>query len=82
MTLHTEPKKAADTLDTHFETGLFVGPPLTIEMYAKIQGVSTRTITEQIHKGYLPTIKIGKRRLINTYKLASDCLKPEISSND
>lgn len=55
-----------DDVSTFNDKGLFVSPPMTIKKYAECQGVTVRSVTEQVNKGYLPTVKIGKRRLINT----------------
>jgi len=55
--------------------GLYVPPPMTIEQYARLQGVSQDTLNNQIKRGYVPTIKVGKRRLINTFAIANECLR-------
>jgi len=54
---------------------IFVGPPMDQEAYARAVGVSFSTIQNQVARGYLPTIKVGKRRYINTYALAATCLQ-------
>lgn len=55
--------------------GLYVPPPMTIEQYARLQGLSEDTLNNQIKRGYVPTIKVGKRRLINTFALAISCIE-------
>lgn len=55
--------------------GLYVPPPMTIEQYARLQGVTEDTLNNQIKRGYVPTIKVGKRRLINTFALAISCIE-------
>ncbi len=42
---------------------------LTIEKFAKSVGVSVDTVNGWIRTNQLPTIKIGKRRLINMHKV-------------
>lgn len=54
---------------------VFVGPPMDQEAYAKAVGVSFSTIKNQVARGFLPTIKVGRRRYINTYALAANCLQ-------
>jgi predicted site-specific integrase-resolvase len=54
---------------------VFVGPPMDQEAYAKAVGVSFSTIKNQVNRGLLPTIKVGRRRYINTYALAANCLQ-------
>lgn len=54
---------------------VFIGPPISIETYAKNAGLSVATVRGQIQKGYLPTIKIGKYNMVNTYQLAADCIR-------
>lgn len=56
------------------DVSLFVGPPLSIENYARCSGLSVSTVRGQIQKGYLPTIKVGKYNMINTYALAQRCI--------
>ncbi len=60
--------------------GLYVPPPMTIEQYARLQGVSEDTLNNQIKRGYVPTIKVGKRRLINTFALAVSCIEADQTS--
>jgi hypothetical protein len=54
---------------------VFIGPPMDQEAYAKAAGVTLATIRNQVERGLLPTIKVGKRRYINTYALAASCLQ-------
>ena len=54
--------------------GPYIPPPMTVKQYAELQGVTVETINNQIRRCYIPTIKIGKRRLINTFALARNCL--------
>jgi len=52
-------------------------PEMTIEQYAENVGVSVRTVEGWIERGYLPSVKIGKRRLINVARRTSTCLQEE-----
>ncbi|MGI1677550.1 MAG: helix-turn-helix domain-containing protein [Cellvibrionaceae bacterium] len=58
----------------HPEIPFFVSPPMTTERYAQLQGLSVETVKNQVRQGTLPSVKQGKRRLINTYAIACKCL--------
>ena len=55
-----EPQLALDTI----AVPVFV-PTLTIEKYAHTIGVSPDVVDGWIKRGYIPTVKIGRRRLVN-----------------
>ncbi len=55
-----EPQIALDTI----AIPVFV-PTLTIEKYAHSIGVSPDVVDGWIKRGYIPTVKIGRRRLVN-----------------
>ena len=55
-----EPQLALDTI----AIPVFV-PTLTIEKYAHSIGVSPDVVDGWIKRGYIPTVKIGRRRLVN-----------------
>lgn len=40
-------------------------PLMTCEAFAQASGVELSVLTAQVNRGYWPTVKIGKRRLIN-----------------
>jgi len=40
-------------------------PEMTMDQYAEAIGVTERTVEEWVKSGKLPSIKIGKRRLVN-----------------
>ena len=48
-------------------------PEMTIEQYAQHVGVSNRTVEEWIAKNHIPSIKIGRRRLVNVLARAQEC---------
>ncbi len=52
-------------------------PEMTIEQYAQQVGVTARTVEGWIAKGLLPTVKIGKRRLVNMAARTIYCIKNE-----
>jgi len=56
----TEPQENLDTI----AIPVFV-PTLTIEKYANSIGVSPDVVDGWVKRGYIPTVKIGRRRLIN-----------------
>jgi excisionase family DNA binding protein len=49
-------------------------PEMTVERYAQQVGVTTRTVEGWIAKGYIPTIKMGRRRLVNVAARMRECL--------
>jgi len=55
-----EPQISLDTIGIP----VFV-PTLTIEKYAHSIGVSSDVVDGWIKRGYIPTVKIGRRRLVN-----------------
>ncbi len=48
-------------------------PEMTIEQYAQHVGVSVRTVEGWIAKDHLPSIKVGRRRLVNVLARAQVC---------
>lgn len=60
--------------ESQIAPGIFIPVPMTAKKYAQAQGVTTLVIENQIRRGYLPTIKRGKYRLINTFAIARECL--------
>lgn len=47
----------------------FTSPVVTITKFAESVGLPESVVLNQVHKGYWPTVKIGKRRLINVVGL-------------
>ncbi len=41
----------------------------TIQTFAKMVGVTNRTVEGWIDKGIIPSVKLGKRRLINAHAI-------------
>jgi|GEM_PF-3985850 len=50
-------------------------PEMTLAKYAEQIGVSESTVRAWVHKGLLPTLKIGKRRMINVTARALECIQ-------
>lgn len=48
-------------------------PVVTKERFARLSGLTEGVIQGLIEKGHLPSVKIGRHRLINLVVLASDC---------
>ena len=62
-----EPQISLDTIGIP----VFV-PTLTIEKYAHSIGVSSDVVDGWIKRGYIPTVKIGRRRLVNIAAMTRD----------
>ena len=50
---------------------------LAPEAFAERIGVTKHTVIGWINKGYIPTVKIGRRRLVNHAAITANCLAPE-----
>ncbi len=50
---------------------------LTPDAFAERIGVTKHTVIGWINKGYLPTVKIGRRRMVNHAAITANCLLPE-----
>ena len=66
---------AAARVQTTAGLALVSAPVVTIEKYVEITGQEDGVVRGHIEKGYLPTIKIGKRRLVNLVALSVECLQ-------
>lgn len=55
-----------------FRLSLFF-PVMTKEKFAEFSGLAEGVIQGMIEKGHLPSIKIGRYRLVNVARLAEDC---------
>ncbi len=54
------------------------GPVVTKGFFAECSGLRVDQVRGMISNGYLPTIKIGKHRLINLALLTQECLDAEL----
>ncbi|WP_299580863.1 hypothetical protein [uncultured Microbulbifer sp.] len=52
-------------------------PVCTQEQYAIDAGHTLSTVRAQVDRGYLPTIKIGRYRMINLLQLSRMCLEAD-----
>ena len=53
---------------------LSAAPVMTKERFAELVGVEVGVIRGMIDRGYLPTVKIGRHRLVNVAALQARCL--------
>lgn len=60
-----EPKEPAMNGNECLGSGVLFVPVMTIERFAELVGLTAKTVEAQVHRGYYPTTKIGKRRMIN-----------------
>lgn len=52
-------------------------PVMEREKFANLVGVDIGIVNGWIDRGHLPSIKIGKHRLVNLALLAKECLEKE-----
>ena len=50
-----------------------ISPVVTKERFAHLSGLTEGVIQGMIEKGHLPSVKIGRHRLINLVCLAASC---------
>lgn len=53
------------------------GPVVTKRLFSEMSGLSVETIRGMIERGYLPTVKIGKHRLVNVALITKEALESE-----
>ncbi|MDF1694106.1 MAG: hypothetical protein P1U47_17180 [Zhongshania sp.] len=53
------------------------GPLVTKKLFSQLSGLSEETIRGMIERGYLPTAKIGKHRLVNVALLTKEALESD-----
>lgn len=51
-----------------------IGPVCTKERFSAVTGLSEDVIRGMIERGHLPSVKIGKHRLVNAALLTNECL--------
>jgi len=56
---------------------LIATPVMTQERFAQLSGLSEGQVRGQIEKGHLPSLKIGRVRLVNVAALSQDALDKE-----
>lgn len=52
-------------------------PTMTIERFSQLSGLDEGVLQGHIRRGYLPTIKVGRYRMINVALLNAQCLSAE-----
>lgn len=55
-----------------------IGPIVTKECFSAVSGLRVDQVRGMMANGYLPTLKIGKHRMINMALLTQECLQEEI----
>jgi hypothetical protein len=56
---------------------LIPSPLVTKRLFSQMSGLSEETIRGQVERGYLPTVKIGKHRLVNLAIITRDALEAD-----
>lgn len=69
-------------VDTTGTRAMFIAPYMTVERTAEAFGVAEDVVRGWVARGYLPTRKIGRYRLIDVLALASrvDAVAPYLQS--
>ena len=52
-------------------------PLMTLERFSELSGLTVDTLYGHVRRGYLPTVKMGRYRLINLALLQTQCLQAE-----
>ena len=52
-------------------------PLMTLQHFAELSGASYRTVDEWSKRGKIPTVKIGKRRMVNVAAITEEVLQNE-----
>ena len=68
---------SGNSADDMKSLSLAPGPVVTKHMFSQISGLGEETIRGMVNKGYLPTVKIGKHRMVNLALLTKDVLDSE-----
>lgn len=56
---------------------LIATPVMTQERFAQLSGLTEGQVRGQIEKGHLPSLKVGRVRLVNVAALSQDALDKE-----
>jgi excisionase family DNA binding protein len=70
-------EKEGVCIDSLVFAGPVVGPVVTKRLFAQLTGLTEETIRGMIERGHLPTVKIGKHRMVNVALLTKDALESE-----
>ena len=52
-------------VETEVDRTIGIPPLMTVEVWAKAIGLDVTVVQAQVNRGYWPTIRVGKRRLVN-----------------
>lgn len=53
------------------------GPVVTKRMFSQLTGLTEETVRGMVERGHLPTVKIGKHRMVNIALLTKESLQKE-----
>lgn len=56
---------------------LISGPLVTKKLFSQMSGLTEETIRGMIERGHLPTVKVGKHRMVNVALIAKEALESE-----
>ena len=65
------------TVDEQKQIILLATPVMTQERFAQLTGLTEGQVRGMIEKGHLPSLKIGKPRLVNIAAISQDALDKE-----
>ena len=65
------------TVDEQKQIILLATPVMTQERFAELTGLTEGQVRGMIEKGHLPSLKIGKPRLVNMALLSKDAMDQE-----
>ncbi len=52
-------------------------PYITKKLYSQLSGLSEDTVRGMVDRGHLPSVKIGKQRMVNVALLTREALESE-----
>lgn len=64
-------------MDEQKQLILIATPVMTQERFSQLSGLTEGQVRGQIEKGHLPSIKVGRVRLVNVAVLSRDALEQE-----
>jgi excisionase family DNA binding protein len=53
------------------------GPLVTKKLFSQLTGLTEETIRGMIDRGHLPTVKVGKHRMVNVALITKEALEAE-----
>ena len=61
---------------------LQLGPVVTKKLFSQLTGLTEETIRGMIDRGHLPTVKIGKHRMVNVALITKEALEAEFERQE